>query len=177
MKWNEFTYDSEIYDLSHLHPFTWEYTAKAAKKRPERIYKFHVIFSMHCFTRDPLKDEQVAEDLWYEGPEERRVFCFDRHGFSAKLPNIIQNLGDRICWHTHHGNFFTIELADKSGQKVEYEIYFDVTRASRRGWLNLVVQSAYARTEDYQTKQPKKRKIRLDVIAYNTQAKKKIGPA
>lgn len=59
---------------------------------------------------------------------------------------------------------------------VEYEIYFDVTKASRKGWLNLILESAYERTDAYATTQPRKRKIRLDVIAYNRQVGKKIKP-
>ena len=62
---------------------------------------------------------------------------------------MIKSLGDRVCWHTHHGNYFTIELVTQEGEVIEYEVYFDVTRASRKGWLNLIVQTAYVRTEDY----------------------------
>jgi len=87
---------------------------------------------------------------------------------------MIKSLGDRVCWHTHHGNYFTIELVTQEGEVIEYEVYFDVTRASRKGWLNLIVQTAYVRTEDYKTTQPRKRRIRLDVVAYNTQLRKPI---
>jgi len=38
---------------------------------------------------------------------------------------------------------------------VEYEIYFDVTKASRKGWLNLILESAYERTDAYATTQPR----------------------
>jgi len=120
---------------------------------------------------------KIAADLWYTGPKEARVFCFDRHKLSYELPSIIRSIDERVCWHTHHGNFFTIELLDSAGQTIEYEIYFNMTRATRKGWLNLVVESAYVRTEEYQTTRPIKRKIRLDVIAYNVQAKKEIKPA
>jgi hypothetical protein len=176
VKWRQFTYQGASYDLSHLDPFEWQYTAKAGEKRPERTYKFHVTFSMHCFSRNPRDGEQVAADLWYFGPKENRVFCFDRHELSHRLPEIIRGLGDRVCWHTHHGNFFTIELTTEKGEEVEYEIYFDVTRATRRGWLNLIVESAYVRTEEYESTQPKKRKIRLEIIAYKRQQNKPIRP-
>ncbi len=176
MKWNPFEYQGQVYDLSHLHPFEWEYTAPSGDKHPERTYRFQVNFGMHCFSRDPLDGEQVDSTLFYQGPKERRVFCFDRHEWSRQLPDIIRSLGERTCWHTHHGNYFTIEFVTRSGDKVEYEVYFDVTRATRKGWLNLVVQTAYVRDERYATSQPRKRKIRLDVIAYNKQMGKKIRP-
>lgn len=176
MKWQPFTYQGTVYDLSHLDPFEWCYTAAAGEKRPERTYKFHVTFSMHCFSRTPKGGEQIASDMWYEGPKEKRVFCFDRHELSHQLPEIIRGLGERVCWHTHHGNFFTIELTTEGGFEVEYEVYFDVTRATRRGWLNLIVESAYVRTDEYESTQPKKRKIRLDVIAHKKQRGKPIRP-
>jgi len=43
--------------------------------------------------------------------------------------------------------------------------------------LNLKVQSAYERARDYETARLRKRKIHLDVIAYNRQSGKKIRPA
>ena len=174
VKWRPFTHQDVTYDLSHLDPFEWRYTAKASGKRPERTYKFHVTFSMHCFTRNPKDGEQITTDSWYEGPKEKRVFCFDRYELSHQLPEIIKSTGNRVCWHTHHGNFFTVELTTKEGEEVEYEVYFDVTRATRRGWLHLIVQSAYVRTEEYKSTRPGKRKIRLDVIAYNRQQGKPI---
>lgn len=173
MKWNAFVYDGTQYDLSHLDSFEWAYFYEAGEKRPERTYKFHISFSMHCFTRKPKDNEEVDESLWYAGSKETRVFCFDRYELSSQLPEIVKSLGDRKCFQTNHGNFFTIELTTKSGEQVEYEVFFDVTRATRRGYLNLVVESAYIRTDDYQSIQPKKRKIRLDVIAYNTQLRKR----
>ncbi|MEJ1342471.1 MAG: hypothetical protein RPU52_15325 [Candidatus Sedimenticola sp. (ex Thyasira tokunagai)] len=176
MKWQPFEYQGTTYDLSHLDPLYWSYTAAAGERRPERTYKFQVSFSMHCFSRDPLEGEVVVPGLWYEEEREKRVFCFDRHELSYQLPEIIRSMGDRVCWHTVHGSFFTIELTTKEGEEVEYEVYFDVTRATRKGWLNLIVKSAYVRTEDYASTQPKKRKIRLDVIAYKRQSKQDIQP-
>ena len=176
MKWNSFEYQGTTHDLSHLDPFEWHYTTEAGKNHPETTYKFHVTFSMHCFTRKPKDGEQIANDLWYQGPKEDRVFCFDRYELSQQLPGIIQDLGDRPCWHTHHGNYFTIEVITQGGQAVDYEVYFDVTRAARKGWLHLVVNSAYVRTAGYASTQPRKRKIRLRVIAHNTQKGKPINP-
>lgn len=176
MRWQSFTHRGATYDLSHLDSFEWHYSIDASDKRPECTYKFHVSFSMHCFTRKHLGGEMIEDSLWYEGPKERRVFCFNRYALSRRLPAIVKNMGDRACWHTRHGNFFTIELTTMEGKDIEYEVYFDVTKATRKGWLNLIVQSAYERTEGYVTTQPKKRKIRLAVIAYNRQRGKKINP-
>ncbi len=176
MQWRPFHYENNLYALDHLNSFEWVYLAAAGAKRPEREYKFHVSFSMPCFTRDPLQSETINNDLWYSGPKENRLFCFDRYALTYQLPDIVRGMATRPCWVTRHDNFFTIEITAHDGRTVEYEIYFDVTRATRKGWLNLVVQSAYVRTEGYQSQQPKKRKIRLDVIAYNSLHNKPIRP-
>jgi len=176
MQWRPFEYDNEVYALDHLDSFEWKYTTEAGPKRPAREYKFHVTFSMHCFTRDPQQTEVINNDLWYEGPKENRLFCFDRYPLTHQLSDIVKGLATRPCWVTKHGNFFTIELIADNGEKIEYEVYFDVTKATRKGWLNLVVQSAYVRTAGYQSQRPIKRKIRLSVIAYNRLLGKPIKP-
>lgn len=176
MKWAPFEYDGQVFDLSHLHPFDWRFLAPAGGKRPEREYKFCVIFSCHCFTKSNKGDGDIASQLFYDCEREHRIFCFDRYELSKQLPDIVRSLGDRRVYHTHHGNFFTVELVDEAGQVQEYEVYFKASRATRRGWLNLFVQSAYMRDSKHGSSQPKKRKIRLDVIAYNTLNKKPINP-
>lgn len=56
MKWQPFTYQGQEYDLSHVHPFDWEYTAPATDKRPERTYKLMVQFSMGVFAQTDKSD-------------------------------------------------------------------------------------------------------------------------
>nr|VFJ70283.1 MAG: hypothetical protein BECKFW1821C_GA0114237_102217 [Candidatus Kentron sp. FW] len=178
MKRPSFVHKGNRYHLTHLDSFDWHYRVKAGRERPDWICKFQVIFSDHCFTRNPFSGEEVAEDMWHEGPRGKRVFCFKRYELSFRLPEIIRTLGERVCYRTPHGNFLTVvALTIREGKQVEYEIYFDVVRASRKGWLHLIVQSAYERTKDHETMR-KKRKIRLDVIAYNRRVGKAIrsGP-
>ena len=171
-----FSYKNDDYDLSHLEPFEWVYTSPASNKRPERTYKLKVIFSLHTFTRGILRNESPSGDLLYRTDKECRVFDFSRYALSKGLKDIVCDLGERRCYHTHHGNFFTIELIDQEGNKQDYEIYFKVSRSSTKGWLNLYVQSAYVRDDSHQTSQPKKRKIGFQVIAYNIQNKRAINP-
>lgn len=175
MKWNDFNYKGENYKLSHLHPFEWSFIApKLEGTRPERVYNFHVHFSNHCFTRDPLPGEVVEDERLYYDPKEPRIFCFKRHEYSINLKYIVSSLDARVCWKTGKGNFFTAEFMGKSGEKTEYEVYFDVARSKRKGWLNMNIQSAFVRTKDYHSTQPTKRKISLHVIAYNKQIGKPI---
>ncbi len=176
MKWKDFTHEKNIYSLSHLDPFEWHFTSEATSNSPSSHFKFHVNFSLHCFARDLQPNEEADPFLLYKGPKEDRYFCFDRYELSKQLPDIIKSLPYRPCWHTHHGNYFTIELVDRKGLTIDYEVYFDVTRSSRNGWLNLIVQSAYIRSKNYQTTRPRKRKIGFKVIAYNTITRKIIKP-
>ena len=175
MKWRKFSYRGSEYNLSHLHPFEWHYNVQKEHKAPARAYRFNVTFSMHCFTRKPLRTETVDPALYYRGPKESRIFCFARYDLSTQLPDIIRSLGQRVCWHTHHDNFFTVELQDPEGRKSEYEIYFDVFR-SKKGWMTLMIQSAYVRDERHETSQPRKRKVRFSVIARARLEKRKLRP-
>lgn len=175
MKWKSFTHEAIEYDLEHIHPFEFEFTAPAAARRPERIYKLQVLFSMHTFTRG-LKQDEYVPDLLYRDNREVRAFDFLRYELSKKLPDIVKQLGERRCYHTNHGNFFTIELVDENDQQNDYEVYFKLSRANRKGWLNLFIESAYVRDDEHHSTQPKKRKIRFQVIAYNVMQGRKTNP-
>ena len=174
MKWQPFTYQGQEYDLSHVHPFDWEYTAPATEKRPERTYKVMVQFSLHTFTRGIELGEIVDPAIIFPDDKEERAFDFLRYTLSSQLPGIIQGLGERACYHTHHGTFFTIEVVNPAGVVQDYEVYFSLSRSSRKGWLTLYVQSAYVRDQNYGTAQPKRRKIGFQVIAYNILTGKEI---
>lgn len=173
MQWNEFIYRGDVYNLSHLNPFEWYFEQPKTDKTQARRYRFNVLFSMHCFT----KGGTLSQDkfLLYKGPKETRTFCFERYQHSKQLPEIIKGLGNRVCWHTHHGSFFTIEIQDIEGKTREYEVYFEVFK-SAKGWMTLYVKSAYMRDPEYQTMQPRKRRIRFSVIAKNRFEGKKLHP-
>jgi hypothetical protein len=65
--------------------------------------------------------------------------------------------------HTGRGNFFTVELAEESGQRVDYDIFFTASRSSIKGRVNLYVQSAFVREKD---KLPAGKRIRFEIILY-----------
>ena len=174
MKWRKFEYKGKSYKLSHLHPCIWYLNQEG--KHPARQYRFNIEFSLHCFTKQLPEDISLIDSLLlYKGPKETRQFCFERYELSKQLPDIIKNINNKTCWHTHHGHFFTIELQDQEGEKREYEIYFSVHK-SGKGWLTLIVKSAYIRDKEYKTAQPKKRKIRFSVIARSRFENKKLRP-
>ncbi len=174
MKWKKFTYQDSNYDLSHLHPVEWVCVQPAVKGKPERRYKFLVEFGLHCFSRGMDGNEELDPSLIYSDSREERLFDFDRYELSKALPGIVCSLDTRKCFHTHHGNFFTIERTNKEGLLQRYEIYFTVSRSSKRGWMNLFIQSAYIRDHAHNTPPKKKPPIKFYVIAFNTLHKKPI---
>ena len=176
MKWRNHTINGEVFVLEHLQPFTWELHQPCTDKHPARDFRFHVTFSCHCFTRKPDDGETVDPEYWYQAPRETRVFCLERWSFSKSLPTIIQELDQRRCYHTGHRNFFTIDLIEPNGIQRDYEVYFDVNRSERKGWLNLVVQSAYVRDPGYRSAQPRKRAVKFGIIARLAQHGRKPNP-
>lgn len=174
-----FEYDGKKHDLSHLHPFEMTHVQPAKDDKPERSYLFNVEFSLHCFTEDEKTTDNM---LLCRDSRETRVFSFERYELSKHLPQIIKELGARKCFHTGKGNYFTVDITGKDGDKKEYKVYFKVARSTKvKGSLTLYVQSAYA-PDDKKAKETQRHKanrklsmpIRLSVIAYNTLTGKPI---
>lgn len=170
--WTPFTHNGKQYDLSHVHPFTMEVIQAATKGKPERTYKINVSFSLHCFT---IKDFS-EEGLEYSDNRETRYFCFRRYELSKLLPDIIGRIGGMKCYHTGHSNYFIVETVNEEGDITsKYEIYFKISKAGKKTGLNLYVESAYVRDEEYQSSKAKRNKpIRFEILAYNTQTGKPI---
>ncbi len=173
MKWKPFTYQGTVYDLSHLHPFEWTCVQEAKNSKPERRYYFDVKFSIHCFTKNIESTEKFEPELHYNDSRETRYICFDRYEQSKILPEIITSLHNRKCLHTGHGNYLTIELQEGDNEPQSYEIYFTMSQSSKKGKMNLFINSAYVRDREH-GKPLKKKPIRFYVIAYNTLTNKKI---
>ncbi|WP_321473223.1 hypothetical protein [uncultured Paludibaculum sp.] len=175
MNWRPFRYGLEEYDLCHLHPATITYTQEARGGKPARCYAVDVVYSMHCFTRGIKADERPNPDLCYRDSRETRVFDFRRYELSRQLPGIIRDLCTRKVYHSGRGNFFTIEIIDKrTGARLEYEIYFVASRSSRKGRIDLVVQSAYVRDPEHLANRPKLKPIAFPVILFNVLNNKEI---
>lgn len=168
MKWCAFRYGSEEYDLCHLHPATITYVQEAKRDKPARCYTVDVIFSLHCFTRG-IKDGECPDPaLCYSDDRETRVFDFQRYELSHQLPVIVNDLCKRKVYHSGKGNFFTIEIVDQqTGARLEYEIYFAASRSSRKGRINLFVQSAYVRDPEHLSNRPKLKPIGFPIILFN----------
>jgi hypothetical protein len=139
------TIEGRIYDLSHLDQFTFEFVVPEKDGRPRQAYGIDVLFSWHCFTRGIAEGEHLPEALAYSRGRETRLFDERRYRFSRQLPSIIRGIGTRKCFHSGKGNFFTVELTDEEGSRIDYTIFFKISRTAKRGALTLRVESAYAR--------------------------------
>lgn len=167
--WSPFVHDGVTYELTHLHPLTLTFEQAAQAGKPQRIYSVQVIFSLHCFTRAALKTEDLQGPLRYADSRETRIFDFARYEQSKRLVEIVEALPTSPCFHTNHGNFFTVKsLNPSTGQQETYEVYFTASRSSSKGTpLNLFVQSAYVRDRHHANK-PSRKKISFFVILHNT---------
>jgi len=174
IQWKPFEFEGVIYDLAHLHPKPVVYRQAAAAGKPEREYLANVEFSLHCFTRGIKEGEKPDAALLYPDSRECRVFDFQRYALSKHLPTIVEGLHQRKCQHSGKGNFFVVEVITEEGEKVEYDVFFAVSRSSKKGVVNLYVQSAYVRDAEHAGNRPKKKPIAFTVILFNTLNNKPI---
>lgn len=180
MRWGNFVCGEVEYDLSHLHPLSFDVIVPAQPGKPQQVYRVNVIFGMHCFTRKPVPGETYSADLEYEHEGESRVFCSERHALSMSLPEIMRSIGSRKCFHTNYGTYFIVEAVNLDGKKYEYAIFFKVSKASKGLRLNVYVQSAYRLDGDERVGDgvplKKSKPIKFMVIAHNTCTGKAIKP-
>ena len=169
--WTPFNHNGQVYDLAHLHPCEINYEQAVQGDKPSIVYQVDVTFSLHCFTRSVPKTGGYDRSLLYASSLEQRLFDASRYEYSKRLPAIIRTLDCRKCRHTGHGNFFTVELVMDNGQTVDYDVFFTATKSSRKGRINLFIQSAFVREK---AKLPNTRPIRFLVILHNVLNKKPI---
>ena len=168
MQWKPFQFRREVYELAHLNPRSVTYEQPAKGHAPARTYRVDVIFGLHCFTRGRRSGEPQEVDLNYGDDREIRIFDYVRYELSKRLPEIVEGLPQRKCYHTGKGNFFSIEIVREDGKIIEYDIFFVASRSSTRGRINLFVQSAYARDDKHASNRPARKPIGFYVILFNT---------
>ena len=164
--WAPFHYRGTQYDLTHLHPERITFQQPAAGDKPAREYLVQVIYGLHCFTRGKKSGED-GSDLFYADTRETRVFDFVRYELSKQLPGIVRQLFGRQCYQSGKGNFFVVEIVTLEGERADYEIYFEASKASAKGVVNLYVQSAYIRDRGHSGNRPKKKPIRFQILLFN----------
>ena len=179
MIWKPYTHDGQVFDLSHLDSFEHRFVQAAENEKPERQYRTWIRFSDHCFTESTKSSDDPT--LRYGAIKEGRSFDVLRWELSKYLPDIIRSLMERTISHTGHNNYVTIEILTNQAlsaiypsERIEYEIYFDVSRDLGDKRLHIVVTSAFPRDMNRLADRPKFSKIRLSTILHNVQQNKKI---
>jgi hypothetical protein len=167
--WTPYIYRQQTFDLSHLDAFEHEFVQPDEQGKSERTYRVWVRFSHHCFTEGTKPSDDPS--LRYG---DGRTFDVRRWELSKHLPDVIRSLMQRTVSHTGHNNYLTIEILDAHGTRVEYEVYFDVLRASTDKRIHLVVTSAFPRDMARLANRPKFNKIRFATILFNVQNNKPI---
>ena len=169
IRWRNFTFNSEIYDLSHLNAHWVEYFDYRDENNPIP-YKFIVTYGLHCFTKESKElTSEESELLMYRAPRESREFNFERYYLSKELPRIIKSLGEKTSVYlAGYGNFATVKLLDSNGIEVNYFVVFAAFRESKR--LRLHITSAYPIEEAT----GKRKKVNFFVIAKNLLNNKKL---
>lgn len=175
MKWRPAKIGEKVYDLSHLQPFEFEFVIPEKDGNPSQSYCISVLFSMHCFTRGIAEGETFASAEAYSDGRETRLFDAGRYWLSIQLPDIVRNIGSRKCFHTGKGNFLTVEFLDEGGRRVEYSVFFRVSKSGNpASELTLRVESAYVDERIPRGRRRPPSPIKFSVIAYNTSVGKPI---
>lgn len=168
MKWQPFKYDGKTYDLTHLHPCTFKFERPAEGNKAAEVYTVDVVFTLHCFSREPKEAETYDASLIYPDSYEKRIFDFRRYELSKLLPDIIQALPTRKPRHNNNRrNFFSVEVIRENSTTVEYDIFFKMKKVSK-GRLEMLVETAFVRDPDYDSTRPDGRPIRFWIILHNT---------
>lgn len=175
-----FEYNEQCYSLSHLNMFYTEFIQPKTATKAEKRYRCLIEFSSHCFTKSPnvhkgesLNDYPTSQH--YITNKEIRLFCLERYELSKKLPDILASLDKQKCFFTSADDkFLTISIQTQSGETKDYEIYFSLKKAKQCD-VHIFINSAYLRSQDYQTSTPIRRKpISLFVLLHNTLTNKRI---
>lgn len=96
------------------------------------------------------------------------MFDFDRYELSKRLPAIIESLSRRKCFQTDRSDFVTVEVIREDTTVANYHVFFTVSRATKKGRINLFISSAYVADRKVGSSG---RSIRFTVILHHTMNK------
>lgn len=139
------TLGGEVFEFSHLEPFTMEFESKMAKK----WLRLHVTFKNHCLTKGYLPEGHIdGEPIFDEFSASPRSFCRTRYRLSKSLPNLIRRLNhpkvEVVQTDAKRNWVYSITIEDPTGP---YHVFLEVRRVSgaRKHLqdLNIVIESAY----------------------------------
>ncbi len=140
--WGSFSYQGQVYDLTHLDECQIE--AVDSRKVTRRIA---VTFSDHCFTREPRDGDDPV--LVFPGST-RHIghFCVERYHLSLNLPAFVAQATAQRVWHLGHDGYAIVPTIDHEGNRVLYGIVFGLDRVTGLPVdLHMRIKSAHPRDE------------------------------
>lgn len=178
MQFEPVVVEGETWTFEHLRPFSFPYAIVTAGA--ELTVYVDVVFSCHCFSREPKKGELPPPDEWaYTTDKETRILDRARYRHSRELlPDIIKDFDARKILFASEENYMTIEATDSEGAKGHYQVFFTVKRkAGVKGRVELKIQSAYFVDYVHRQAQPEsKRPVRFKVIVTRAYERIKLRP-
>lgn len=142
--WPPFIVGEDSYDLSHLNEEVLEVLDSSKVRRGVLV-----TYSDHCFTRDPLDEEDLAPSFPNCSRSDGR-FCAERYALSFDLPKIIRETAEGgVVWNTD-GDHYAVVRLNIGGESREYAVLFSLDRLKgfKNIHLHLRVRSAHPRNDD-----------------------------
>lgn len=134
-RWKAYRKNWKLYDLSHLHQFSF------FKKIWNNTVRIVVSFSDHCFTEKNINNS--SENLYLHSYPEPRIFSEERYNLSLNLREIILNKFFWAVYFSQKNDYFKIELWNW----LKYFIYFDIKKRTSKS-MEILVNSAYIRNNN-----------------------------
>lgn len=133
--WEPLRVGLELYDISHLEPFSFEIRPTGWDETALVAVKFHD----HCFTESfTLQKHSHVVRSNNSSQHERRGSSPDRYELSRRLPALVRSLDGKRISQTRSGGLVRIDLADGRN----YGIFFTIRRNDPKN-CDLFVMSAY----------------------------------
>lgn len=164
------SFDGTAWDLSHLDAFATR-VALSFDGAITVVVDLVFLFSCHCFTHgfeiDVRPTTQIPVGEIYDDGREKRVLDPDRYKLSREvLPSIVRQLDERLIKIVGQdsSNYATFETLDALGRSINYAVFFQVLKDSKRKKrLLLRIQSAY-RLDELTKRQRNAKKVKLSTL-------------
>ncbi|WP_392340123.1 heat-shock protein [Moritella marina] len=163
-QWKSFYIDETEFDFSHLN------ACKHTFQHPERneSYTLFFTFSHHVFTRGLKEEENLDLLSIYPYPSDQRAFDVTRFELSKHLPQIVELLPEKFCYHGGYSRYCSCKITQDDGTEIVYQVVYRVWK--ERGKMRFHIESAYP----LQERLGRVKKVNFWVICYNLLHGKKL---
>jgi hypothetical protein len=140
--WPPFVYNGIPYELDHLSAYSTYIQVDET-----RTLEVAIDFSDHCFTRDPIVDDERAS-VYPKSTRRPGHFDIKRYTLSLELRRCIELLVTGRAWVTTGGNYAYVCAIDYNEVLIDYIIIFSLQYSkrnkSRPPSLRMYINSAFS---------------------------------